>query len=90
MASLDDLLDPASPHEVDVIDLCTPPSMHEEQIIRCLDAGFHVICEKPLVDSVAACDRLAVAVERASATSGARFMPIFQYRFGDGAARPDH
>ena len=87
VASLDDLLDPDSPHEVDVIDLCTPPSMHEEQIVRCLDAGFHVICEKPLVDSVAACDRIAAAVERAAATSGARLMPIFQYRFGDGAAR---
>ena len=91
VASLDDLLvaaaDPDSPHRVDVIDLCTPPSLHEEQVIRCLDAGLHVICEKPLVDSVAACDRLAEAVDRAAATSGARFMPIFQYRFGDGAAR---
>ncbi len=87
VASLDDLLDPRSPHQVDVIDLCTPPSMHEEQIVRCLDAGKHVICEKPLVDSVAACDRLAAAVDRAATTSGARFMPIFQYRFGPGAAK---
>ena len=91
VASLDDLLaaadDPSSPHQVDVIDLCTPPSMHEEQIVRCLDAGVHVICEKPLVDSVAACDRLTEAVDRAAGTSGARFMPILQYRFGDGAAR---
>ena len=91
VGSLDDLLavvgDPTSPHQVDVIDLCTPPSMHEEQIVRCLDAGVHVICEKPLVDSVAACDRLGEAVDRAAATSRARFMPIFQYRFGDGAAR---
>ena len=87
VASLEDLLDPNSPHRVDVVDLCTPPSMHEEQIQRCLDVGVHVICEKPLVDSVAACDRLTVAAERAAATSGARFMPIFQYRFGDGAAR---
>ncbi len=91
VASLDDLLDavddPTSPHQVDVIDLCTPPSMHEDQIVRCLDAGVHVICEKPLVDSVAACDRLTEAVDRAAAASGARFMPIFQYRFGEGAAR---
>ncbi len=98
VASLDELLDglgglgegtndPASPHRVDVIDLCTPPSMHEEQIVRCLDAGVHVICEKPLVDSVAACDRISAAVDRAASTTGARFMPIFQYRFGDGAAR---
>jgi predicted dehydrogenase len=91
VASLDDLLaaagDPTSPHHVDVIDLCTPPSMHEAQIVACLDAGVHVICEKPLVDSVAACDRVALAADAAAATSGARFMPIFQYRFGDGAAR---
>ena len=87
VASLDELLDRAPVHHVDVIDLCTPPSMHEEQIVRCLDAGFHVICEKPLVDSVAACDRIASAVDRAATTSGARFMPIFQYRFGNGAAR---
>jgi hypothetical protein len=36
-----------------VIDLCTPPALHEEHVVRCLDAGFHVVCEKPLVDSVA-------------------------------------
>jgi predicted dehydrogenase len=87
VASLDDLLDPDATHAVDVIDLCTPPALHEEHVVRCLDAGFHVVCEKPLVDSVAACDRIADAAERAAATSGARFMPIFQYRFGDGAAR---
>ncbi len=87
VVSLDDLLDPDSAHRVDVVDLCTPPSMHEDQVVRCLDAGVHVICEKPLVDSVAACDRLAAAAERAATVSGARFMPIFQYRFGDGAAR---
>ena len=85
--ALDALLDPDSHHRVDVVDLCTPPSMHEEQIVRCLDAGVHVICEKPLVDSVAACDRLADVAERCVAASGARLMPIFQYRFGDGAAR---
>ena len=34
--------------EIDVIDICTPPYMHEEMIIRTLQAGKHVICEKPL------------------------------------------
>ncbi len=72
---------------VDVIDLCTPPAIHEEQILRCLDAGVHVICEKPLVGSLAACDRVAAAAAEAEARTGARLMPIQQYRFGDGAAR---
>lgn len=46
-ASLDyqDLLnDP----EIDVIDICTPPYMHETMIVQALEAGKHVICEKPL------------------------------------------
>lgn len=79
--SIDELL----AEGVDVVDLCTPPSMHESQIERCLAAGVHVICEKPLVDSVAACDRLREMSHLALATSGARLMPIFQYRFGNGA-----
>lgn len=34
--------------EIDVIDICTPPYAHKEMIIRALEAGKHVICEKPL------------------------------------------
>ena len=33
---------------VDVIDLCTPPSSHEQLAIEALRAGKHVIIEKPL------------------------------------------
>jgi predicted dehydrogenase len=41
----DDLL---SDPEIDVIDICTPPYVHEEMIMKALNAGKHVICEKPL------------------------------------------
>lgn len=34
--------------EIDVVDICTPPYSHEEMIIKALNAGKHVICEKPL------------------------------------------
>lgn len=34
--------------DVDVIDICTPPYVHEEMIERAMLAGKHVICEKPL------------------------------------------
>ena len=34
--------------EIDVIDICTPPYIHEEMIEKALAAGKHVICEKPL------------------------------------------
>ena len=35
--------------EIDVIDICTPPYVHKEEIIEALRAGKSVICEKPLV-----------------------------------------
>lgn len=41
----DDLI---SDPEIHVIDICTPPYVHEEMIIKAMRAGKHVICEKPL------------------------------------------
>lgn len=41
----DDLI---SDNEIDVIDICTPPYIHEEMIKKALASGKHVICEKPL------------------------------------------
>jgi predicted dehydrogenase len=39
-----DLLgDPA----IDVIDICTPPALHARMIVEAMQAGKHVICEKP-------------------------------------------
>lgn len=34
--------------EIDVIDICSPPYTHTEYVIRALNAGKYVICEKPL------------------------------------------
>ena len=66
--------------DVDVIDLCTPPFLHLDQLQAGLKAGKHMICEKPLLGSLADVDRLlALAAE-----SEKQVMPIFQYRFGHG------
>lgn len=43
-----DFEDLLSDPEIDVIDICTPPYIHEEMILRAIKAGKHVICEKPL------------------------------------------
>jgi predicted dehydrogenase len=66
--------------DLDLVDLCTPPYLHAPQILQALEAGKHVICEKPLCGSLEDADRLAAAEIR----SGRRVMPIFQYRFGHG------
>ncbi len=69
--------------DVDVVDLCTPPGLHYQQILDVLAAGKHCICEKPLVGSLRAVDEL-IAAERQACK---RVMPIFQYRFGAGPQR---
>jgi len=33
--------------ELDVIDICTPPNLHASMIVEAMEAGKHVICEKP-------------------------------------------
>src|SRR5215470_5858288 len=38
--------------DVDIVDICTPPMVHHEQILAALAAGKHVVCEKPLVGSL--------------------------------------
>src|SRR5262245_66107409 len=34
--------------KVDVVSVCTPNYLHSEQSIRAFEAGYHVICEKPM------------------------------------------
>jgi predicted dehydrogenase len=72
--------------DIDVVMLCTPPSLHYDMIVAALAAGKHVVCEKPLTSSIALVDAIAAAERRSSA----RVMPIFQYRFGNGIARVRH
>jgi predicted dehydrogenase len=69
--------------DIDVIDICTPPGTHFELILQALAAGKHVVCEKPLVGSLADVD----AVMEAEKTARGRLMPIFQYRYGDGVQK---
>lgn len=58
--SLDQLL--AGEKEIDVISICTPNGLHAEHSIKSLQAGKHVLCEKPLcITSVAAWQMLETA-----------------------------
>jgi predicted dehydrogenase len=66
--------------DVDVIDLCTPPHLHFQQICAALEAGKDVICEKPITGSLTELDQL----EELTSKTGKQIMPIFQYRFGHG------
>lgn len=50
----------------DVIAICTPNNLHCEQTIAAFEAGFHVICEKPMAISSFDCGEMIKAGERAN------------------------
>ncbi len=65
--------------DVDLVDVCTPGDTHAEIAIAALQAGKHVLCEKPLANSVAEAEAMAAAAEKAAA-DGVRSMVGFTYR----------
>lgn len=65
----------------DIVQICTPPWLHTEQCIAALEAGAWVLCEKPLVGSLAELDQLEDAERR----TGRFVSSVFQWRFGTGA-----
>jgi predicted dehydrogenase len=53
-------------HEkLDFVDICAPPGSHAALIERALDAGLHVLSEKPLVTRVDDAQRVAATAGRA-------------------------
>jgi predicted dehydrogenase len=65
--------------DIDLIDICTPGDSHAEIAIAALQAGKHVLCEKPLANTVDEAEQMA-ATARVAAESGARAMCGFTYR----------
>ena len=65
--------------DIDLIDICTPGDTHAEIAVAALAAGKHVLCEKPLANTVAEARMMADAASRAR-TTGVRTMCGFNYR----------
>ncbi|WP_326761662.1 Gfo/Idh/MocA family oxidoreductase [Streptomyces phaeochromogenes] len=65
--------------DVDIIDICTPGDSHAEIAVAALEAGKHVLCEKPLATTVAEAESMADAARRARA-HGPHAMAGFTYR----------
>lgn len=63
--------------ECDIVSVCTPPDSHCEITVHCLNAGKHVLVEKPMAPSLAECDEM-IAAARAS---GRKLAVVAQNRF---------
>ncbi|WP_373861554.1 Gfo/Idh/MocA family protein [Micromonospora saelicesensis] len=65
--------------DIDVVDICTPGDSHAEIALAALAAGKHVLCEKPLANSVEEARAMTAAADVARA-AGVRSMCGFNYR----------
>jgi predicted dehydrogenase len=65
--------------DVHLVDICTPGDSHAEIALAALAAGKHVLCEKPLSNSVAEAEEMTSAAESAAA-DGVVAMVGFNYR----------
>src|SRR5579863_4517799 len=61
-AKIDDLLKNTN---AEVISICTPNGLHAEHAIKALNAGFHVLCEKPMAIVLDDCNRMIDAADKA-------------------------
>lgn len=63
--------------DVEAVIVSTPPSLHAEMAIAALEAGKHVLCEKPLARTPEECRQILDAAEK----SGTFLATGFNYRF---------
>ncbi|MBN1371116.1 MAG: Gfo/Idh/MocA family oxidoreductase [Anaerolineaceae bacterium] len=63
--------------DIDILDICSPNMFHTEQVVAALEAGKHVICEKPLAPTPAEIRKMIDARDR----SGKLLMTAQHFRF---------
>lgn len=62
------------PHErIDAVVIVTPNDLHYPVALAFVEAGFHVVCDKPLVHTVAQAEALAAAAARAGTVFGVTY-----------------
>ncbi|GGE25689.1 oxidoreductase [Pullulanibacillus camelliae] len=72
--------------DIDMISICTPPYTHAELAVAALNAGKHVLVEKPMASSLAECDDMIAAAEK----SGKILSVVSQNRFRTPMMRLKH
>ncbi|MBI4557041.1 MAG: Gfo/Idh/MocA family oxidoreductase [Candidatus Hydrogenedentes bacterium] len=63
--------------DIDIVDVCTPNFLHPPIAIAAAKAGKHVMCEKPLANTVKEAQAMLAAAKKA----GVKHMCAFSYRF---------
>lgn len=59
-----DFREALSRHDIELVSICLPPSVHAEVAVAALEAGKHVIVEKPMASSLEECDAMIQAADQ--------------------------
>ncbi|GAB5348363.1 Gfo/Idh/MocA family protein [Alteriqipengyuania sp. 357] len=68
----------ADDEEIDCVYIVLPVGLHAEYTIRALDAGKHVLCEKPMASTSAECEAMIAAAKRNNRTLGVAYRVQFE------------
>ena len=60
--------------DIDVVDICVPGHLHAEIAIAALEAGKHVLVEKPLANTVAEAEKMVATAAAAARERGVHSM----------------
>jgi predicted dehydrogenase len=67
---------------VDAVDICLPHNLHAPVAIDAARAGKHILCEKPIADTLAAADRMIAAAKAVGVTlmiaENERYSPLYR------------
>lgn len=63
--------------DLDVVSICLPNALHATVSIAALEAGIHVVCEKPMAQTVAEAQQMIAAAE----SNQVRLMVAYNYRY---------
>ncbi len=68
--------------EVDAVDICLPHNLHAPVAVAAARAGKHILCEKPLADTLTAADEMIAAAEATHVTlmvaENEHFSPLYR------------
>ena len=63
--------------DLDIIHICTPNLLHKDQILRCIEKGAHIYCEKPMTTNF----EDAVEIYNKISQTDTKFQMVYNYRF---------
>ncbi len=67
--------------DLDGVYISSPNHLHEEMALAALEKGVHVLCEKPMATSLAACDRMMAAAGKAGCVLGLGMQMHYRERY---------